>query len=64
MLIMQIDLAPYVGADLSVMSRDAAKMRDSGPTLFTSVRQNDGVDQVAMLIEAAWRQSGSPIKGQ
>lgn len=41
------------------MSRDAAKMRDGGPTLFTSVRQNKGVEEVAMLIEAAWKQSGA-----
>lgn len=55
----QIDLAPHVGADLSVMSRDAAKMRDSGPTLFTSVRNNKGVEEVAALIEAAWKHSGA-----
>ena len=55
----QTDLAPHVGADLSVMSRDAAKMRDAGPTLFTSVRNNEGVTEVAMLIEAAWKQSGA-----
>lgn len=53
------DLAPYVGASLEVMSRDAAIMRDGGPTLFTSVRQNEGVEAVAELIEAAWRHSGS-----
>lgn len=59
LVINKTDLAPHVGADLSVMSRDAAKMRDGGPTLFTSVRQNEGVEEVAMLIEAAWKQSGS-----
>jgi urease accessory protein len=41
------------------MSRDANKMRDAGPTLFTSIRNNEGVEQVAMLIEGALKQSGS-----
>lgn len=54
----QTDLAPYVGASLEVMKRDANKMRDVGPTLFTSIRNNDGVKEVADLIEGAWRLSG------
>lgn len=53
----QIDLAPYVGASLDVMRRDAAAMRGSGPTLFTSVRNNDGVDAVMDIIVSAWRAS-------
>jgi urease accessory protein len=56
---MQIDLAPHVGASLDVMKRDAAKMRDSGPTLFTSVRHNDGVKEVIEAILGAWRASGA-----
>lgn len=55
----QIDLAPHVGASLEVMRRDAAKMRDSGPTLFTSVRNNDGVKDVVDAILGAWRASGA-----
>lgn len=50
----QIDLAPHVGASLEVMKRDADKMRDGGPTLFTSVRNNEGVDGVVELIKGAW----------
>lgn len=50
----QIDIAQYVGASLEVMKRDADKMRDHGPTLFTSVKNNDGVEGVAELIKAAW----------
>jgi len=57
LVINKIDLAPYVGASLDIMKRDADKMRDSGPTVFTSVRNNDGVMAVADLIEAAWRHS-------
>jgi urease accessory protein len=44
---------------LEVMRRDAAKMRDSGPTLFTSVRNNDGVKDVVDAILGAWRASGA-----
>lgn len=58
-MINKTDLAPHVGADLGVMERDAAKIRDAGPTLFTSVRHGEGVESVARLIEAAWRGSGS-----
>ena len=35
-------------------------MRGDGPTLFTSVRQGTGVDDVVSLILAAWRAAGSP----
>jgi urease accessory protein len=37
------------------MRRDADKMRDGGPTLFTSVRNNVGVEGVAELILGAWK---------
>ena len=36
LVINKTDLAPHVGASLEVMRRDAATMRDGGPTLFTS----------------------------
>lgn len=42
------------------MARDSKLMRGDGPTLFTSVRQGTGVDDVATLILAAWRTAGSP----
>ncbi|ORY20754.1 P-loop containing nucleoside triphosphate hydrolase protein [Naematelia encephala] len=59
LIVNKIDLAPYVGASLDVMRRDAAKMRDNGPTLFTSVRNNDGVSDVIEAILGAWRVSGA-----
>lgn len=59
LIINKIDLAPYVGASLEVMRRDAAMMRDTGPTLFTSVRNNDGVREVIEAILGAWRVSGA-----
>src|SRR6202048_582019 len=44
------DLAPYVGADLGVMRRDAAAMRPNKPTLFTDCRRRSGVTEVARTI--------------
>lgn len=46
------------------MRRDAAIMRESGPTLFTSVRQNDGVKDVVEAVLGAWRASGAVGKGK
>lgn len=34
LVINKIDLAPYVGADLSVMDRDSRKMRGDRPSLY------------------------------
>jgi urease accessory protein len=42
LLINKIDLAPYVGADLQVMERDALKMRGARPFLFTNLRDGTG----------------------
>ncbi|KAF6757560.1 CobW/HypB/UreG, nucleotide-binding domain-containing protein [Ephemerocybe angulata] len=60
LVVNKIDLAPYVGASLEVMARDSKLMRGDGPTLFTSVKQTTGIDDVAALILAAWRTAGSP----
>lgn len=46
LVINKIDLAPYVGADLSVMERDSKKMRGDRPFLFTNTRGLDGTDAV------------------
>jgi urease accessory protein len=43
----KIDLAPYVGADLSVMDRDAKRMRGERPFLFTNLK--DGTDVSAIV---------------
>jgi len=50
LVINKTDLAPMVGADLEVMRRDAALMRQDKPTLFTSVRDNPEVETVAQWI--------------
>lgn len=53
-------MAPYVNASLEVMDRDSKLMRGDGPTVFSSVKEGKGVDDVISLILAAWRTAGSP----
>jgi urease accessory protein len=50
LIINKIDLAPYVGADLSVMDRDAKRMRGPRPFVFTNLKTADGLDAVATFI--------------
>jgi urease accessory protein len=45
-----VDLAPLVGADLEVMRRDAERVRDGRPTLFTSLRENPEVTGVVAWV--------------
>ena len=40
------DLAPYVGADLGVMERDATKQRGAMPFVFTDLKRGDGVAEI------------------
>lgn len=46
LIINKIDLAPYVHADLAVMERDARKMRNGAPFLFTNLMTLEGLDAV------------------
>lgn len=46
LVINKIDLAPYVGADLGVMERDARRMRGKRPFLFTNLKLCQGLDAV------------------
>ncbi len=50
LVINKTDLAPYVGASLEVMDRDARTQRGGRPFVFTNIRQGDGVDAVAAFI--------------
>ncbi len=52
LVINKIDLAPYVGADLAVMERDAKKMRGEKPFVFTNLKINQGLTQVIAFIES------------
>ncbi|WKD58626.1 urease accessory protein UreG [Corynebacterium caspium] len=40
------DLAPYVGADLSVMEEDSKKFRKNKPYAFTNLKTDEGLDIV------------------
>ncbi|HXT80906.1 MAG TPA: urease accessory protein UreG [Acetobacteraceae bacterium] len=51
LVINKIDLAPFVGASLEVMDRDAKRMRGERPFVFANVRAGQGVDTVADFIE-------------
>src|SRR5450759_3451737 len=51
LVINKIDLAPYVGASLEVMERDAKKMRGVRPFVFSNLREGKGVDEIARFIE-------------
>ncbi len=46
LIINKTDLAPYVGADLKVMDRDAKKMRGDLPFVFTNLKTGEGVAEV------------------
>ena len=50
LVINKIDLAPYVGANLGVMERDAKRMRGDRPFVFTNLHTGEGVDQVIDFI--------------
>lgn len=50
LVINKIDLAPYVGASLEVMERDAKKMRGERPYVFTNIKKGDGVEQIMTFI--------------
>lgn len=55
LVINKVDLAPAVGADLSVMERDTRRMRGEGPWVFAAVKLGQGVEQVADHIIHAWQ---------
>jgi urease accessory protein len=51
LVINKIDLAPYVGASLEVMERDARRMRGDRPFVFTNLRGETGLDRVVAWLE-------------
>jgi urease accessory protein len=46
LVINKIDLAPFVGADLGVMERDARRMRGERPFVFTNLKTGEGADEI------------------
>ncbi len=53
LVINKIDLAPYVGASLEVMDRDARKMRGERPFVFSNLKTQFGLDEIIEFIERA-----------
>ncbi len=50
LVINKIDLAPMVGASLSVMKRDALKMRGERPFVFANMKSGHGLDEILGFI--------------
>ncbi|MEG4800992.1 urease accessory protein UreG [Microcoleus sp. ARI1-B5] len=51
LVINKTDLAPFVGADLGVMERDAKKMRGEKPFVFTNLKTQDGLASVVDFVK-------------
>ena len=54
-MINKTDLAPFVGADLEVMARDARRMRGDGPLVFAQVTNDVGVREIAAVLLQSWK---------
>ncbi len=50
LVINKIDLAPYVGASLEVMDRDAKKMRGERPFVFSNLKTGLGLEEIVGFI--------------
>jgi urease accessory protein len=55
LVINKTDLAPHVGASLSVMASDSKRMRGERPFVFTNLKTGEGVPMIARFVE---RQGG------
>jgi urease accessory protein len=51
LVINKIDLAPFVGADLSIMESDTKRMRGDRPYVFSNMRTGVGLDTITAFIE-------------
>lgn len=52
LVINKTDLAPYVGASLEVMERDAKRMRNDRPFVFACLRERQGTREILDLVAA------------
>lgn len=50
LVINKTDLAPYVGADLGIMSRDTQTQRGIKPFVFTNLKHQDGLGEVVAFV--------------
>ena len=53
LVINKTDLAPLVGADLSIMDSDSKRMRDTRPFIFSNLKKGEGVLDIVDFIVAA-----------
>ena len=60
LIINKIDLAPYVGADLSVMDRDSKKMRGERPTIFADLKTEKGLKEVIEWLKSEYLFTAEP----
>jgi urease accessory protein len=51
LVINKIDLAPMVGANLSIMEADTLRMRSDKPYVMTNLKTLEGVNQIVSMIE-------------
>jgi urease accessory protein len=51
LVINKIDLAPYVGASLELMERDATRMRGARPFVFADLRNGYGIDEIVGFLK-------------
>src|SRR5579863_1613984 len=62
LVINKVDLAPYVGASLDVMDRDARRMRGDLPFVFTNLKTGEGLERTMAWLEAQ-RAAGPTASG-
>ncbi len=51
LIINKVDLAPYVGASLDVMDRDARRMRGDLPFVFTNLKTGEGLERTMAWLD-------------
>jgi urease accessory protein len=61
LIINKIDLAPYVGASLEVMERDARRQRGERPFVFTNLKDDTGLESVVAWLEERLREERREI---
>ena len=52
-VINKINLAPYVGASLEVMDRDARRMRGERPFVFSNLKTGEGLTAIREFVAHA-----------
>ena len=60
LVINKVDLAPFVGASLEVMERDARRMRGERPFVFANIRAGVGVSDISRFVETAGGMADAP----